>query len=287
MKNQWVQEHLTDAKTKLPFSFVYDGKASAGLLPEWSKKVESGKVDANRPQRTMTWTDPKTGLEVHCVAVEYTAYPTIEWTLYFKNGGDKDTPILSDIQAVDTVFEKESLLHHFKGDSMTKDSFEPLVTPLTSGVEKRFASAGGRPSNGEWPYYNVEWKGGGVILAVGWPGQWASRFSREQAQGVRIRAGQELTRFTLHPGEEVRTPLIALMFYQTGWLAGQNLWRRWMLAQNFPKDRGRALSPKLAGFCGNNFPGNRTVNSERWVVFSVQREERFRQIQRAEPAYSG
>ena len=72
VKNQWVQEHLTDAKAKLPFSFVYDGKASEGLLTEWSKKVESGKVDANRSQRTMTWTDPKTGLEVRCVSVEYT-----------------------------------------------------------------------------------------------------------------------------------------------------------------------------------------------------------------------
>jgi len=43
MKNQWVQEHLTDAKAKPPFSFVYDGKASEALLAEWPKKVEAVK----------------------------------------------------------------------------------------------------------------------------------------------------------------------------------------------------------------------------------------------------
>ena len=41
MKNQWVQEHLMDAKATLPFSFVYDGKDSEGLLAEWPMKVQS------------------------------------------------------------------------------------------------------------------------------------------------------------------------------------------------------------------------------------------------------
>jgi len=50
MKNQWVQEHLTDAKAKPPFSFVYDGKASEALLAEWPKKVESKKLDKQRSE---------------------------------------------------------------------------------------------------------------------------------------------------------------------------------------------------------------------------------------------
>ena len=71
-------------------------------------------------------------------------------------------------------------------------------------------------------------------------------------------AGQELTHFTLHPGEEVRTPLIAVMFYRRGWLPAQNLWRRWMFAENFPRERGKPVAVRLAGFCGNFFPGYRT-----------------------------
>jgi hypothetical protein len=45
----------------------------------------------------------------------------VEWTLYFKNLGDKDSPILTDIQAIDVQLERkpatgsdkdEFLLHH-------------------------------------------------------------------------------------------------------------------------------------------------------------------------------
>ena len=39
------------------------------------------------------------------------------------------------------------------------------------------------------------------------------------------------------------------MFYQRDWISAQNLWRRWMFAQNFPKEHGKPVSPKLAGFC--------------------------------------
>ncbi len=39
MKTQWTHAHLTDATAKLPFSFIYGGKASDGLLPAWTKKL--------------------------------------------------------------------------------------------------------------------------------------------------------------------------------------------------------------------------------------------------------
>ena len=58
-----------------------------------------------------------------------------------------------------------------------------------------------------------------MIIAVGWPGQLATRFIRDKENGLRIRAGQELTHFKLLPGEEVRTPLVALQFWKGGdWL---------------------------------------------------------------------
>ena len=57
--------------------------------------------------------------------------------------------------------------------------------PLTPGLEKRFAPAGGRPTNMEWPYYNVAYPGGeGMIVAIGWPGQWASRFTRDKENRI-------------------------------------------------------------------------------------------------------
>ncbi len=135
------------------FSFTYDGKSSAELLKTWDLKQSSKKLDDQRLEYTLTFTDPKTGLELRCVGVEYHDFPTVEWTLYFKNTGAKDTPILAGIQALDANFtrqaEGEFVLHYAKGDTCTPDSYQPFELPLTPGLEKRFSSASGRPTNRE------------------------------------------------------------------------------------------------------------------------------------------
>ncbi len=87
-----------------------------------------------------------------------------------------------------------------------------------------------------WPYYNLQMPGGGVILAVGWPGQWATWFRRDAGKSLSVKAGQELTRLSLKPGERIRTPLIAMLFWRgTDVGASQNLWRRWYMAHNIPR----------------------------------------------------
>ena len=121
MKNAWYTEHLTHGKSNLPFSFTYGGRPSAPLLAEWPVKVADERLDANRTRRTLTWTDPKTGLEVRCVAVEYVDYPAVEWTVYFKNTGTTNTPILEKIQGVDARLVRDAkgdefVLHGIKGD---------------------------------------------------------------------------------------------------------------------------------------------------------------------------
>ena len=67
----------------------------------------------------MTYTDPRTGLEIRCVAVAYRDFPTVEWTVYFRNTGAVDTPILAGIQALDARWTRAGetgfLLHHELG----------------------------------------------------------------------------------------------------------------------------------------------------------------------------
>jgi alpha-galactosidase len=257
--HRWVAASFAAKKPQPPFSFVYGERPSAELLKAWDLKCAFRKLDGERTRRTLTYTDPKTGLVVRCVAVEYQDFPTVEWTLYFKNTGAADTPILENIQAMDIELKRgargEFVLHHHRGDFCAANSFEPLATALEPGAEKRFAPAGGRPTNGEWPYFNLEWDGGGAIAVIGWPGQWAATFTRDEGDGLRLRGGQELTHFTLHPGEEIRTPLSVLQFYGGDWIRAQNIWRRWMFAHNFPRPHGKPLSPILAACSGWHFPG--------------------------------
>ena len=48
---------------------------------------------------------------------------------------------------------------------------------------------GGRPSNGTWPYFNISWGDRGVMVAVGWPGQWTTELLVDEHEGLRLKAG--------------------------------------------------------------------------------------------------
>jgi alpha-galactosidase len=232
------------------FSFKYDGKPSSEFLKTWEVKRASRELDGKRTEHTIIYTDPKTGLVVRCVGVEYRDYPCVEWTLFFKNTSDKDTPILSDIQAIDLQMERtpgagadkgEFLLHHNAGSRTAPSDYQPLETVLGPGAEKRVAGAGGRPTDADFSCFNLELsKGEGIIVAVGWPGQWAGRFVRDRANRLQIRIGQELIHTKLLPGEEIRSPLVLLQFWKGGdWLRAQNVWRRYFIAHCLPRPGGK------------------------------------------------
>lgn len=204
--------HIVDTlySTEPPFSFVYGGKASAELLEEWKCERASRKRDEHRTERASVWTDPGTGLQVRCVGIEYDDFPTVEWVVHFKNTGASDTPILSDIQGVDLSLTRsgsgEFLLNHHAGDDCSPNSYAPRQLTLEPKSEHRFAPAGGRPTCVGFPYFNLEWSGEGLIIVIGWPGQWSAQFTRDAGNGLRVRGGQELTRFKLRPGRKRARP---------------------------------------------------------------------------------
>ena len=254
-RDQWAKEHLLDAKAKIPFSFLYNRQASEGLLSIWEQKAQSEKLDAVRTQHSLRWTDPGTGLEVRCVAVEYADYPVVEWTVYFKNTSKQDTPILEDIQGLDTQLKRsdkgEFVLNGVKGDFWSAASYEPYRLAMGANTVRNCAPPprSGKSCDGRkgWPYYNLQIPGGGIILAIGWPGQWASSFVRDDANGLRIKAGQELTHMLLKPGEEIRTPLTVMLFWQgTDIVRSQNIWRRWYMAHNIPRVNGQCPGPMVS-----------------------------------------
>jgi alpha-galactosidase len=233
-----------------PFSFVYGGRDSTELLWGWRVERSARPLDVSRTEHTVTYTDPQTGLVVCCMGVEFHDYPTVEWTLYLRNGGTVDTPIIEGINAVDTTFERDAqgeyLLHHNAGSPYGPRDFEPFETALPPKTEKRIATSGGRSSNLNLPYFNLAWAGAGVVIVIGWPGQWGACFARDDQRAVRITAGQEAVRFLLHPGEEVRSPRIVLQFWRGDWIRAQNVWRRWLRAHNTPRPGGKEPVPKTA-----------------------------------------
>ena len=145
-------------------------------------------------------------------------------------------------------------MHNAVGSPCAPNDYGPLETPLPPKTEKRIGAAGGRPTNSDWSYFNLETPTGhGVIVVVGWPGQWSSLWTRDDDIGLRVQAGQELTHLKLLPGEEIRSPLVVLQFWAGDWIRSQNIWRRWMLAHNVPKPSGKVPQPELFGCSSHLF----------------------------------
>ncbi|HEY3265660.1 MAG TPA: alpha-galactosidase [Armatimonadota bacterium] len=232
-----------------PVSFLYGGKPFRDVAAGWAFSHEVDRHSDHRVRHTLTWRDPETKLTVRCEAVEYTDAPTVEWTVWLSNEGAADTPIIEDLLALDTAFQRgkegEFLLHHNVGSLTTRDDFSPLETALPAGAEGHYGGEGGRPTSRDMSYFNLDWGGKGVILAFGWPGQWTANFRRDASTGCRVTAGQEKVHLRLHPGEKVRTPLIAVQTWQGDWIHAQNVWRQWMRAENLPTIHGAAPKPIL------------------------------------------
>ncbi len=261
------------------FSFSYDDKPSSELLKTWQFRRTSRNLDENRIEYSLAWSDPKTKLAVRCVGIEYRDFPNVEWTLYFKNLGDTDSPILTDIQAIDVQLQRkpatgsdegEFLLHHSDGSRTLSSDYQPRATVLGPGAEKRVGAIGGRSTGGDFAYFNLALSGKeGLIVAIGWPGQWAGQFVRDHADHLQVRMGQELIRCKLLPGEEIRTPLIALQFWNGGdWLRAQNVWRRWFIAHNLRKPGGKLPPQQWCGAAtigGGLMEGVTEENSKQYI----------------------
>lgn len=225
------------------FSFIYNNKPSSEFLGAWKATRSDKPIDANRTERILGFSDPKTGLEIRCEGIEYKDFPAIEWVLKLKNCAAADTPVIESLQALDASLAElaPGTLYWSKGGVASFDDFAPQ--------EKRFEKAGdtlhlqpggGRSSNNVLPFFNASGAKGGVMLAIGWTGEWAAEFT-PTAGALTMKAGMARTHLLLHPGEEIRTPKIMLLFYGGDRWRGQNLLRRFILAHHRPSVKGKPL----------------------------------------------
>jgi alpha-galactosidase len=251
---------LEPRRSPLPFAFVYGGRSSDRVLASWRQSRTTEPLDRGRTRHTLTWTDPVTGLEARCVSVTCREFPAVEWVLHFTNTGNADTPVLEQIRSLDTFVRGPAegvRLHYSLGDHNSARSFEPVVEtlPAPAGQERVFAPTGGRSSDPYLPYFNLQCRADGIVVAVGWSGQWEAGFGPSGTNAVAIRAGQQLTRFRLHPGETVRTPSVVLVFWRgSEALRGNNLFRQLLLTHYVPRREGQWVFPPICASVNNTDP---------------------------------
>ncbi len=237
----------------LPFSFVYNGKSFAQCYRSWKRTVSTAKLDSNRIKHTISYTDPITGLAVECQAIEYRDYPALEWVLHFTNHGSADTPTISNIETLDMTFgcdRSRSVLYRAQGDDNSGNSFRTVEQPLKLDIpEYTMAPAAGRSSEGAFPFFNVDLGGSGVAVAVGWSGQWQSRFSTLSTDTIRVTTGLQCAKLKLHAGESIRTPRVLMVFWSgKDEMRGPNLTRQVLMSHYLPRRNGELV---MAPICGS------------------------------------
>ena len=166
-----------------PFSFVYDGKSSRSFLHSWQQSAGARRL-ADRTVYTVRWLDPKTGLKLDVTAIAFHDFPAIDWVLRFENTGTQDTPILEKVLALDiataTPAGQDVVLDQINGDDCSERSFMPVQRVVKAGDPPlTLAPVGGRPSNGTFPFFNIQCGSEGCFAAIGWTGQWSAVLGRQ------------------------------------------------------------------------------------------------------------
>jgi len=182
------------------------------------------------------------------VSLEKTEYPELDavwWRLVFENPCEWTSGVVSDIRDGDfTVplppdevryagdaskpgdravvamrgcvgegtwdysFDDESSATEFapKCHYLRKQTWSDKIT-----IENRNA----RSSNVMAPFFNVNSRDEGALVAIGWTGGWRAHFENEPG-GVKVVTGLKKTAFRLKGGEKIRTTSVLVMRYANG-----------------------------------------------------------------------
>jgi alpha-galactosidase len=245
-----------------PVSFQYDGIEFKLWMADWEKtQITGGDL------KEIQYRDPKTGLVVRIILREFSDFPAAEWVVEFENKGTADTPIIEKILPLDfrldLTQEQWAKLHWSMGSQCRMDDFQPVTQSLGLNDTLTLAPVGGRSSDGVLPFMNLQYNEGGIVLAMGWTGQWAASFERSR-EGICITGGMERTHLCLHPGEKIRTPRILLI----NWagrdpFCGNNLLRRIILKHYTPEYNGEKILPPVAHMTMSTYHTTKVVSEER------------------------
>ena len=229
----WFETHVRLADgdlSKAAFTLSVGGKAIRLHPNDWdvSTGAESaaGAVYKGGKTSYITLTHRRSGLTVTVEATIYEAYATCEWTAFVRNAADTASPVVSQFYAADCVLPTGySSVYLSRGSSSDANDFE-LVRSMTNFLPTRYTANGGRSAS-FLPYFNICGSKVGVLMAVGWTGQWLVS-TAQRLSGVAVKAAQETFRAYLDPDEMVRSPLVSLTFYENkNALKGFNVFRNW------------------------------------------------------------
>ena len=196
----------------------------------------------------------KDSIEIKLICTLYPYHAAYEWTVYFTNIGNENSPAISEINGCNyTLTAANPHLSGILGDGGYDNQANTPYDMNISGMELVINNETGRATYNRFPYFKLKWNGGGAFFAVGWPGQWRAGFSSTGDQ-LTVTDGQVKLNTYLKPGQTIRTPLSTFVFYEGDDSSREtNLWRNFFIACNMRKIDGGNFSPATAAASSSTY----------------------------------
>ena len=280
---RWIDQRF--AKGQLPpFSFILDEQPSEEFLRSWRwSRTAPASAEKDVVLRTFTYTDPRSGLEVTCDVKGYPDFRAVEWVLHFRNTSAKNSGQLTRVKVADfdMVYPAAGALkiHYAEGNKISKADYAPRTAEFRTEQPLHIEPHGGRSSEEAFPFFNLESEASrqGVMVAVGWTGTWFADLEKQAPNRLTLATGMLNTDLYLYPGEQIRTPSVALMFWSGDRMNGHNRFRRLVLAHHSRKVDGNPFYPLCSAFNYRDPQpcGEYSCLTADWAIAMVRRYSMF------------
>ena len=234
----WFEENVLSVKTPA-YTFSVGGKDFRKNIDDWdfsfTEESEVGAVYTGGKTTYITVSHKKSDISATVEATIYEDNASCDWTVYIKNNGSANSPQVMSFYAIDSKLPTgiKADVYCTNGSFAEADDFETMKSGL-SLLPMVFTANGGRTES-FLPYFNIHGEDGGAVLAVGWSGQWHTSLS-QTLNGTKVKAKQQTLKGYLLPGEEVRSPLVSLTFYDSdNAIKGFNAFRQFTIDCVYPE----------------------------------------------------
>ena len=232
-----------------PLSFRLGGKSSTEFFTIGRRELSVTEPVPGERVCVVCYRDAASGMTCRIEARQFSDFSAVEWIAYFANESDQESPLLEDVRALDLAWPSPApaRLHCARGSDERPDDFEYVVESLGTvrgdlRTVRLDSGSDGRSSVSWLPFMNLESATDGLVVAIGWSGQWSAEIGREAKTGAMcLCAGMDGVSLRLRPGESIRTPRILLLHWQGEPVTGNNLLRRYILAHCAPRCDGRTV----------------------------------------------
>ena len=244
---------LMKSMSKFPVSFRVGDTAYNGFgrdFTELGRTLENTDTSETTTVRFLY----KDSIEIKLICTLYPYHAAYEWTVYFTNIGNENSPAISEINGCNyTLTAANPHLSGILGDGGYDNQDNTPYDMNISGMELVINNETWRANYNLFPYFKLKWNGGGAFFAVGWPGQWRAGFSSTGDQ-LTVTDGQVKLNTYLKPGQTIRTPLSTFVFYEGDDSNREtNLWRNFFIACNMRKIDGGNFSPATAAASSSTY----------------------------------